>query len=541
MQDSIKFKTQCDVCKDHSFEWAIKPPLWKSNRCWNHLKSHEKKEWKESLLSFLSSYKSLRKPQYDFELFKETYMKGKRSKFILKQHGYDKYLLEHLEVSSFSQLRGRFEHRSKNLNSPKSYKNKKSNDIISILYEDWLESLQANPQYISLQGVDLSDSDFSNCKLDFVAFDSADLSNINLSNSILSNSIFNLAKLSNANLNGADISFCSFEEANLTGTNLFNAHGENVQFKKTMFSNCNAQSSKLIKADFRGAVLNKVDFTSARLNYSDLSGLKIHNCFFQGAQILWANFTNTKFVKTQFNNVNCSNAKFINTDLLNTDLNSSNFSNSDFTGSNLESSILCNSDLEGAILINTNLRWADLRNTNLSNVEIYRAALKSTKVYFEDIKSSKVLTNQLKDGSLMVERAIKVMVFISYSHADSIFANKLENALRTKSIDVWIDSQEILPGDSLIEKIRAGIDNSQYVCALISSNSINSSWVQNELDIAMNQQIENKKVKVLPLVLEENLTLPSFLVGKLYVDFSNSEFFENGISQIMRRLNAHIY
>lgn len=90
----------------------------------------------------------------------------------------------------------------------------------------------------------------------------------------------------------------------------------------------------------------------------------------------------------------------------------------------------------------------------------------------------------------------------------------------------------------MIEKIREGIDASQYVCAVLSNSSINSKWVRNELDIAMNQQIENGMVKVIPLVLEENLRLPSFLVGKRYVDFSKPEYFENGISQIRRRADA---
>ncbi len=186
-------------------------------------------------------------------------------------------------------------------------------------------------------------------------------------------------------------------------------------------------------------------------------------------------------------------------------------------------------------MTHANLHYADLGNANLINVDLYQADLKATRVYFEDIRSSNILTGQLRDGSLVIERANKVRVFISYSHNDSAFARRLEDALRAKSIDVWIDSQEILPGDSLIEKIREGIDKSQYLCALISSTSIESRWVRNELDIAMNQQIENGTVKVIPLVLEERLSLPLFLVGKLYVDFSRPEYFENGLSQILRK------
>jgi predicted nucleotide-binding protein len=131
----------------------------------------------------------------------------------------------------------------------------------------------------------------------------------------------------------------------------------------------------------------------------------------------------------------------------------------------------------------------------------------------------------------------KVRVFISYSHGDSWFAQRLEEALKERSIDVWIDKNEILVGDSLLGRIREGIDSSDFVCALISKNSINSRWVQSELEIALNQQIDDQKVKVLPLILEDGIKLPSFLVGKLYIDFSRKEYFDDGVKLIMRRLD----
>ena len=53
---------------------------------------------------------------------------------------------------------------------------------------------------------------------------------------------------------------------------------------------------------------------------------------------------------------------------------------------------------------------------------------------------------------------------------------------------------------------------------LISKNSTNSDWVNKELDIAMNQEIENKIIKVLPALLDDS-DLPGFLKGKVYLDF----------------------
>jgi hypothetical protein len=43
--------------------------------------------------------------------------------------------------------------------------------------------------------------------------------------------------------------------------------------------------------------------------------------------------------------------------------------------------------------------------------------------------------------------------FISYSSLDRPIAAKLEKKLTERGLNVWIDNLQILPGDSLIQKI----------------------------------------------------------------------------------------
>jgi TIR domain. len=109
-------------------------------------------------------------------------------------------------------------------------------------------------------------------------------------------------------------------------------------------------------------------------------------------------------------------------------------------------------------------------------------------------------------------------VFLSHSHSDKRFVRNLAKALREKGIGVWVDDAEIRVGESLIEKLRSAIDNVDYVVAVLSEASIKSEWVKRELDIAMNHEIESKRMKVLPL-LKDDCDLPGFLKGKLYADF----------------------
>ena len=111
-------------------------------------------------------------------------------------------------------------------------------------------------------------------------------------------------------------------------------------------------------------------------------------------------------------------------------------------------------------------------------------------------------------------------VFLSHNHADKPFVRKLARDLEGHNVKCWLDEAEMKIGDSLIQKIRDGIDNVEYFAVILSPNSISAPWVVNELDVAMNYQISGKPIKVLPIMLKE-CEPPGFLVGKFYGDFKD--------------------
>ena len=100
-------------------------------------------------------------------------------------------------------------------------------------------------------------------------------------------------------------------------------------------------------------------------------------------------------------------------------------------------------------------------------------------------------------------------VFLSHNWNDKPVARKLADDLQVRGINVWVDEAEIKLGESLIEKICEAIDSVEYVNVLLSKNSIGSSWVKKEVDIAMNQEIEGRRVKVVPILLDA-VDLPGF-------------------------------
>lgn len=126
-------------------------------------------------------------------------------------------------------------------------------------------------------------------------------------------------------------------------------------------------------------------------------------------------------------------------------------------------------------------------------------------------------------------------VFLSHNHADKPFVRRLAADLGNQGIPYWLDEAEIKIGESLIEKIRAGIDKVDFVAVVLSPNSVASPWVQREVDVAMNQEIMGRRVKVLPLMYR-TCELPGFLLGKRHADFTGAGSYPVALEDFVRSL-----
>lgn len=130
---------------------------------------------------------------------------------------------------------------------------------------------------------------------------------------------------------------------------------------------------------------------------------------------------------------------------------------------------------------------------------------------------------------------MQVSIFLSHNKADKPFVRQLAADLEHQGFGYWLDEAEIKVGESLIEKIRDGIDTNAYVAVILSPDSIASPWVQREVDVAMNQEIRGRRVKVLPIMFRE-CELPGFLLGKRYADFSNPSNYSAALADLVQSM-----
>jgi tetratricopeptide (TPR) repeat protein len=116
---------------------------------------------------------------------------------------------------------------------------------------------------------------------------------------------------------------------------------------------------------------------------------------------------------------------------------------------------------------------------------------------------------------------VKLAAFISYAHEDRAAAHEIALGLQKRGCDVWIDQGELGVGDSIVERLAAGIAEVDFVIAVISKHSVESRWCQKEISLALTQELDLEGRfgvrRVLPLRLGD-VAMPAALRDKLYLE-----------------------
>jgi hypothetical protein len=121
-------------------------------------------------------------------------------------------------------------------------------------------------------------------------------------------------------------------------------------------------------------------------------------------------------------------------------------------------------------------------------------------------------------------------VFISHSHQDKVFVDRLASQLVLHRTYVWLDRWEIKVGDSLLGKVQEGIKSASALLIVLSKASVASEWCKKELNAGLMCELEEKRVVVLPIFLED-CEMPVFLKDKKYADFRSD--FDAGLRETL--------
>lgn len=124
-------------------------------------------------------------------------------------------------------------------------------------------------------------------------------------------------------------------------------------------------------------------------------------------------------------------------------------------------------------------------------------------------------------------------VFISHAREDKDrFVVEFATKLREHGIDAWFDKWEMLPGDSLIDKIfEEGLKDADAVIIVLSENSIKKPWVHEELNASMIKRI-SKGIKIIPVIID-NCTTPESLKSTLWERITDLSRYKENLDRIV--------
>ncbi len=102
--------------------------------------------------------------------------------------------------------------------------------------------------------------------------------------------------------------------------------------------------------------------------------------------------------------------------------------------------------------------------------------------------------------------------------------------LVARNVNIWLDRWELNLGDSLIEKVQDAVDGASALLVILSKASTESEWCKKELSSGLLRELEEKRVVVMPVLLED-CDIPLFARGKLYADFRSN--FDDGLRTVV--------
>ena len=314
----------------------------------------------------------------------------------------------------------------------------------------------ASPKHLEIlkQGVEVWNEWRDQHKNVIPDFRGADLKFINLANANLSIANLRTAKFSYTNLTRANLSGSNLADANLTGANLTGAN-----LSRCNLSIANLSTANLSKANLEGAILIDADLTRANFRESNL---------------IFASLSGSALIKTDFSNASVGWTIFTYLDL----------------------SPLYNCAIGLETIIHKGPSSVGIDTIYQSNGNIPEVFLRGCGLSDEFIAYIPSLTG----------KGIEYYsCFISYSHKDEVFTKRLHNDLQANGVRCWFAPHDMKIGD----KIRPTIDDSIRVhdklLLILSEHSVQSDWVEHEVEHAFDLEKERKQTGLFPLRIDESI------------------------------------
>jgi hypothetical protein len=261
-----------------------------------------------------------------------------------------------------------------------------------------------------------------------------------------------------------------------------------VDLSETDLREADLSKANLIGSNLTRADLNEVNLLGADLWMSDFNGAKLNGANLSKTELVRANLS-----ETQLNRANLDKAKLGNTIFTKTDLSQTHGLES--AAHHFSSSIGTNT----LQLSKGEVPEAFLRGCGLSDWEI-----ESAKLYKPGLSNQEINDIIYKIFELRANQSIQISpLFISYSHRDTEFVEKLEPCLTEKGIRFWRDTHGMMSG-RMEKQVDHAMRQNPTVILILSEISTHSDWVEHEARLARELEKELDRDVLCPIALDDS-------------------------------------
>jgi len=249
------------------------------------------------------------------------------------------------------------------------------------------------------------------------------------------------------------------------------------------------------------------------LRYVDLSGYELNSVDQSGADLRGVNLS-----QASLSGANLSDTNLSETNLSRANLESANLSLAKLDGAKLNAAILSGTDLSDANLNNilfgsTTFQHLDFRTTkglatihHLGPSPIHLPSIQlpqdgSTLHFLRGVG----LTNAQIDlwRTETMDPIQYYSVFITYNSNDIILARRLHADLQASGVRCWFAPEDLKIGDKIRPRINEAIHLQDKLLLLLSEHSIASTWVENEVETALEKEDRQKREVLFPVRLDD--------------------------------------
>jgi uncharacterized protein YjbI with pentapeptide repeats len=281
---------------------------------------------------------------------------------------------------------------------------------------------------------------------------------------------------------------------------------ENARLDRSLLTESNLGGVNARRASFRHADFVSAELGAAGLRRADCS----HSCFF-GAQMVNADLRDTKLLNCDFSYANAKGCNFSGSVLERVIFRDTNLNGARFTGATFVDTIFAGIDFRAV----KGLEKAE--HFGPSTIGLDSLVRSGGQIPDTFLRGAGVDDSLIGYATSLARRPVQFYsCFISYSTADLVLAKRLNEDLQSSGVRCWFAPEDLKIGDRFRQRIDDSIRRHDKLLVLLSSHSLNSPWVESEVEAAFEVERRHGRTILVPVRTDDAvMTSPAAWAAEL--------------------------